>query len=45
MMKFPDADAIGPPNVVVAVPVTANDEVVALVNSPFVKVPRVEKKL
>ena len=45
MMKSPVSDAIGPPNVVVAVPVTARDDVVAFVNSPLVKVPSAEKKL
>ena len=42
-MKLPEAEAIGPPNVVVAVPVTAKLDEVAFVKSPLVKVPRVEK--
>lgn len=33
MVKLPEADAIGPPKVVVAVPVIANDDVVPLVKS------------
>ena len=43
IVKLPEALAIGPPKVVVAVPVTASDDVVAFVNRPLVKVPRVEK--
>ncbi len=43
MMKLPVSEAIGPPNVVVAVPVTAKLDEVAFVKSPLVNVPRAEK--
>ena len=43
-MRLPDGLATGPPNVVVAVPVTARDVVVAFVKRALVKVPNAEKK-
>lgn len=44
MMKLPEAEAMGPPKVVVAVPVTAKDEVVAFVKRPMVALTMFEKK-
>ena len=42
-MKFHEAEAMGPPKVVVAVPVTESEEVVAFVNRPMVDRMRLEK--
>ncbi len=45
IMKLPEALEMGPPKVVVAEPVTAKDEVVALVKRALVAVMSEEKKL